>query len=129
MAGVERRADTTAKADTTVKKVDSRSSPRGAMGQTHLVSGKQVALRYWTEDPGEGEQTRREYETVGYVLQGRAELEVEGQTLRLEPGDAWLVPPGARHRYQILERFEALEATSPPAHVGGRDAPAGDGGA
>jgi len=55
------------------------------------------------------------------VIAGRAELTLEGQTLRLEPGDAWLVPAGAAHAYRILEPFTAVEATAPPAHVHGRD--------
>ena len=65
--------------------------------------------------------TERDYETVGYVISGRAELDLEGQTVRLEPGDSWLVPAGARHTYRILEPFTAVEATAPPAQVHGRD--------
>jgi mannose-6-phosphate isomerase-like protein (cupin superfamily) len=107
--------------DTTVKKIDSRHSPRGAMGELHLVSGKRVSMRLWREGPGAKPATTREYETVGYVISGIAELVVEGQTVRLEPGNSWLVPPDARHEYRILEAFEAIEATSPPAHVRGRD--------
>lgn len=110
--------------DTTIKKVDSKHSPRGRLGEIHLVSGKTVALRLWEEEPGEQQESTRPYETVGFVIRGRAELSVEDQSVRLEPGDSWLVPAGARHHYRVLERFEAVEATSPPAHVHGRDAPA-----
>jgi quercetin dioxygenase-like cupin family protein len=39
----------------------------------------------------------------------------------LEPGDSWIVPKGASHTYKVLEPFTAVEATSPPAHVGDRD--------
>jgi mannose-6-phosphate isomerase-like protein (cupin superfamily) len=110
-------------ADTTIEKVDSRHSPHGRLGEICLVSGKRAALRLWREDPCEKQASTRTYETLGYVLRGRAELVVEGQVVRLEPGDSWLVPSGARHQYRILERFEAIEATSPPAHVHGRDEP------
>jgi quercetin dioxygenase-like cupin family protein len=58
---------------------------------------------------------------VGFVISGTAELEIEGQTVSLVAGDSWLVPEGASHRYNILERFTAVEATSPPAEVHGRD--------
>ncbi len=110
-------------AETTIKKVSSAHSPRGAMGQKYLVSGKSVSMRLWErEQPGEPKPpTRREYETIGYVIEGRAELHLEGQLLRLEPGDSWLVPKGAEHTYKILEPFTAVEATSPPSHVHGRD--------
>lgn len=110
--------------DTTIKKVDSKYSPRGRRGEIHLVSGKTVSLRLWREEPGEKQESTRPYETVGYVISGRAVLSVGEQSVQLEPGDSWLVPSGARHRYRVLERFEAVEATSPPAHVHGRDAPA-----
>ena len=108
--------------DATVKKVSSRTSPRGDMGQTYLTSGKRVSMRLWQrEEPHPMPMTERDYETVGYVISGRAELELEGQTVRLEPGDSWLVPAGARHTYRILEPLTAVEATAPPAQVHGRD--------
>ena len=109
--------------DTTVKKVSSAQSPEGGMGQVYLASGKRVAMRLWRdEQPGADKPSaRREYETVGYVIAGRAELTVQGQTLRLEPGDSWLVPAGAEHAYRVLEPFTAVEATAPPAQVHGRD--------
>lgn len=108
--------------DTTVTKVSSANSPRGAMGQKYLASGVKVAMRLWEESPQDDKElTARDYETVGYVIDGRAELELEGQILKLEPGDCWVVPSGARHRYRILERLTAVEATSPPAQAHGRD--------
>jgi quercetin dioxygenase-like cupin family protein len=115
--------------DTTVKKVSAAHSPKGEMGQKYLASGKRVSMRLWRtgpQDPEEG-PSRREYETVGYVLEGRAELQLEGQSIKLEPGDSWLVPPGAEHRYVASEPFVALEATAPPAQVHGRDDPPGQG--
>ncbi len=112
--------------DTTVKKVDSRYSPHGPDGEVYLESGKHVAMRLWNEQPGaEKPATTRDYETVGYVIRGRADLEIEGQLIRLEPGNSWVVPKGAQHRYRILEDFIAVEATSPPYHVHGRDKQAG----
>jgi quercetin dioxygenase-like cupin family protein len=111
--------------DSTIKKVQAETAPRGADGQRYLVSGKRVSMRLWRDEaPGEAKPaTRRDYETVGYVIGGRAELELEGQTIRLEPGDCWLVPADAEHRYRILEPFTAIEATAPPAQVHGRDQP------
>ena len=58
---------------------------------------------------------------MGYVISGRAELDIEGQMLKLKAGDSWLVPAGAIHQYTILEPFTAVEATAPPAEVHGRD--------
>jgi hypothetical protein len=61
--------------DTTVKKVSGASSPKGAMGQVYLASGKRVSMRLWRdEEPQAKGAVRRDYETVGYVIAGRAEL-------------------------------------------------------
>jgi len=105
--------------DSTIKKVEAASSPRGDLGQKYLV----VSMRLWVLEPGsKGEAaTSREYETVGYVIAGHAKLDLEGQTLNLKAGDSWLVPAGATHEYTILEPFTAVEATAPPAEVHGRD--------
>jgi quercetin dioxygenase-like cupin family protein len=109
--------------DTSVQKVKSKFSPKGKMGQKYLASGIHVSMRIWEEEqPGEAKpETARDYETVGYVISGRAELHLEGQMALLEPGDSWVVPKGASHSYRILEPFTAVEATSPPSAVHGRD--------
>ena len=109
--------------DTSVMKVNSKFSPRGEMGQKYLASGITLAMRLWDEEePSEPkEPTSRAYETVGYVIAGRAELHTEGQMVLLEAGDSWSVPKGASHTYRILEPFTAVEATHPPAQVHDRD--------
>ena len=109
-------------ADTTINKVSSGSSPTGPDGQVYLASGKRVSMRMWkNEEPHDKEPVRREYETVGFVISGRAELTLEGQTIKLETGDSWLVPAGSEHNYKIVDTFTAIEATAPPAQVHGRD--------
>ncbi|HZU84645.1 MAG TPA: cupin domain-containing protein [Polyangiaceae bacterium] len=109
--------------DTTVTKIDSSHSPRGPAGQKYLASGVRVSMRFWEESPGSTseEDVARDYEVVGYVLEGRAELHSEGQLVVLAPGDSYVVPRGARHHYRILEPLRAVEATAPPALVHGRD--------
>ena len=111
--------------DTTIKKVNAKTSPKGEMGQTYLVSGTSMSMRMWNaEEPSEAKpEEAREYETVGYVISGKAELHLEGQKIVLEEGDSWLVPKGASHTYNILEAFTAVEATHPPARVDNRDEP------
>jgi quercetin dioxygenase-like cupin family protein len=111
--------------DTTIKKIDSRHSPKGDMGQTYLASGVSLAMRLWQEEqPGQEKPVQsRPYETVGYVIEGQAKLYLGEQAVILNKGDSWVVPKGAEHRYEILETFTAVEATHPPAHVEGRDHP------
>ncbi|KLU07347.1 transcriptional control [Rhodopirellula islandica] len=97
---------------------------QGAMGQIYLATGKHVALRRWEESPGVfSKPTTRDYEAVGYLLEGALELELDGGTAQLSVGDSWLVPAGAIHRYRVLKPIVAIEATSPPARFGDRDKP------
>ena len=109
--------------DQSVNKVSSQYSPRGEMGQKYLASGIHISMRLWELLPPAPPTsfTQRDYETVGYVIRGRANLEIEGQILSLTAGDSWIVPKGSSHRYEILETFAAVEATTPPAQVHGRD--------
>ena len=109
--------------NTSVTKVSSGSSPKGTMGQKYLASGVSTAMRMWDdEQPGEAKKAEaRDYETVGYVIKGTAELQIEGQTVTLQAGDSWVVNKGQSHTYRILESFTAVEATTPPARSHGRD--------
>ena len=108
--------------DKSVMKVSARTAPKGAMGQKYLASGVHLSMRMWeNEQPGDQKETQRDYETLGYVISGKAELLLEGQKLLLEPGDSWLVPKNATHSYKIIESFTAIESTCPPAFAKGRD--------
>lgn len=108
--------------DTSIKKLDTSKSPKQG-SEKFLVSGKGVSMRMWeNEEPGQNKPAvSRPYETVGYVLKGKAELHSEGQVVQLNAGDAYMVPKGAEHTYKILETFSAIEATSPPSQVHGRE--------
>ena len=105
--------------DKSITKVSSAHAPKGRFGQKYLASGIHISIRLWErEPPTEAKsQTARDYE----VLEGKAELHIEGQLVLLEKGDSWVVPKGSRHTYKIIKTFTAVEATSPPAEVHGRD--------
>ena len=110
--------------DKSITKVGAATAPRGPMGQKYLASGIRLSMRIWERESPDTQpkaETTANYETAGYVIAGRAELHIEGQVVDLEPGDSWIVPKGSRHSYKILEAFTALEATTPPAEVHGRD--------
>lgn len=111
--------------DETVKKVDASASPTGELGQEYLVSGTQVALRRWNQQQpgGDAVDHAREYETVGYVIEGRVRLHLGADRVELGPGESWLVPAGAEHHYEIIEPLTAIEATAPPARSDDRDQP------
>lgn len=109
--------------DRSITKVSSGYSPKGAKGQKYLAAGVKISMRLWEDElPGDLKPpSRRAYETIGYVIKGRAELHLEGQMVLLETGDSWVVSEGAEHAYKILESFTAVEVTCPPAEFHGRD--------
>lgn len=81
-----------------------------------------MAMRLWDEQPGDGQNksvSANTYETLGYVLEGRAEITVEDKTITVEPGMSWVIPEGMEHSYKILEHFRAVEATHPSARGDG----------
>ena len=109
-------------AESSLTKVNAKSSPKGSMGQKYLAAGVSRQCACGRTKPGkEKPASERDYETVGYVIKGRAELHLGPQLVLLEPGDSWVVPRGANHSYRILEPFTAVEATHPPAFVHARD--------
>jgi mannose-6-phosphate isomerase-like protein (cupin superfamily) len=96
-------------------KVSRGEAARGDDGEVLLAKGQQVFLRLWDgEEPTDDKPLhRRDYEVVGYVISGRAELVMGGETVALEAGDSWVVPAGTEHTYRILQTFTALEAVAP----------------
>lgn len=113
--------------DASITKVSARTAPVGQMGQKYLAAGVRLSMRLWENEPPGPRQplTRRPYEVIGFCIRGTARLHLEGQLILLSPGDCWVIPKGAEHAYEVVETFTAVEATTPPAEVHGRDQPVG----
>ena len=103
-----------------ISKVEPGAATTGAAGELQLAQGTSVGMRLWDQEPPGDDKpvSRRPYETVGYVLSGRAQLTVAGEKTMLTPGSSWVVPKDAVHTYRIIEAFTAVEANSPPAGAG-----------
>ena len=99
-------------------KTAAADAPSGADGSIRLAGGKSVAMRMWRNEKPDAPKpsASRPYETVGYVIAGRAELHCGDSVTELAAGDSWIVPRDVEHTYRILETFSAIEATAPPAH-------------
>lgn len=103
-----------------IRKVSSKGAEACPTGEVLLATGSAMAMRMWQdEEPQEKAPHRSPYETIGYVVAGRADLIVDGEMTTLEPGDSYLVPANAEHSYRIVETFTAVECTSPPAIAAG----------
>jgi hypothetical protein len=69
--------------DKSVTKVSAATAPRGPMGQKYLASGIRLSMRLWEGESPDTEskaETEANYETVGYVIVGRAELHIEAKS-------------------------------------------------
>lgn len=65
-----------------------------------------------------GQATERHYhrasEEIYFVLEGEGELEIDGERRTVTPGDAVLIPRGARHEITALGPLRFLCCCSPP---------------
>ncbi len=63
-----------------------------------LVYGKELMLVHWTIRAGTvfGAHTHP-FEQAGYLLKGRMQMIVGGESSELSPGSAYLVPAGIEH--------------------------------
>ena len=103
---------------THIEIIDAEHTRKSKTGERHLARGELLSMRMWDSEPAgiEKKPMRRDYETVGYVISGRAEVIVEGEAAMLTPGTSWVVPKGAEHTYEIFEAFTAIECNSPPTN-------------
>jgi mannose-6-phosphate isomerase-like protein (cupin superfamily) len=64
-----------------------------------------------------GQATERHYhrasEEIYFVLEGEGELEIDGERRKVTPGDAALIPPGARHEITAVGPLRFLCCCSP----------------
>lgn len=89
-------------------------------GKADLVRGERIGLRKWTaqrgastDDPHAARRYVCQHEAACFCIAGTADLRIEGQLLKIAPGDSWILPPGSEHTYTVTSQapFEALEAT------------------
>lgn len=52
-------------------------------------------------------------EQTGYLVSGRLELTIGGETFAVAAGDSWSIPGGVPHGAEVLEDAVAIEVFSP----------------
>lgn len=57
---------------------------------------------------------RHPHEQCGYVISGKYELMVEGETWTLSSGDSYAIPGNKRHSFKVLEAGEVVDVFTPP---------------
>lgn len=65
-----------------------------------------------------GSATQRHYHKVAeefyFILEGAGEMEIDGETRAVSPGDAILIPPGAWHTIRANSALRFLCCCAPP---------------
>ena len=65
-----------------------------------------------------GSATQRHYHKLSeefyFILEGAGEIEIDGETRPVRPGDAILIPPGAWHTIRAIEPLRFLCCCAPP---------------
>jgi mannose-6-phosphate isomerase-like protein (cupin superfamily) len=65
-----------------------------------------------------GQATERHYhartEEIYFLLEGEGDLEIDGERRSVGPGDAILIPPGARHQIRADSPLRFLCCCAPP---------------
>ena len=85
----------------------------GGYEVVHRSPGLELGV-YVLVAPEPDRQQPHEDDEVYVVLEGRGTLEVEGQSLSLEQGDAAFVAAGAEHRFTGYEGLAVLVVFSQP---------------
>jgi mannose-6-phosphate isomerase-like protein (cupin superfamily) len=91
------------------------STIRSILDRTNAPVEKQ-SLAEATMAPGQS--TERHYhklcEEFYFLLEGTAQMEIGGETRDVGPGDAILIPPGARHQITAKSDLRFLCCCAPP---------------
>jgi mannose-6-phosphate isomerase-like protein (cupin superfamily) len=85
----------------------------GGYEVVHTSPGLEVGV-YVLVAPEPDRQTAHADDEIYVVLDGRGELTVEGETVKLEQGQAAFVPAGADHRFTGYEGLSVLVVFSRP---------------
>jgi quercetin dioxygenase-like cupin family protein len=89
----------------------------GRNGERLMARGRRVALRRWERDPA-GERSippDERNEHVAYVESGVLIVTIaDDPPAELHPGDSFVVPVGARHRFEVLAPATVIEAVCRP---------------
>lgn len=82
------------------------------------VGARQVEVLHGTIQPGEGASRHAHpgIEQVAYILDGEAEVEIDGETARVGPGDCCFFPADTMHKLVVVgdRALKVLVVYTPP---------------
>jgi len=81
----------------------------------NLATGNSMMICEFTFDAQVAIPTHSHpHEQVGYVVHGRVNMTIAGETSELGPGDSYFAPPGVPHSAITLEPTVIVDTFSPP---------------
>jgi mannose-6-phosphate isomerase-like protein (cupin superfamily) len=83
----------------------------------HSSPGLEIGV-YVLVAPEPDRQQPHEVDEVYFVLEGRGALEIEGETVELQHGQAVFVPAGADHRFTGYEQMSVLVTFAGSSGIG-----------
>ncbi len=89
---------------------------------TVLGSGKMVNAMHWST-PAHTISPSHEHpeEQIGYVVKGRIEVTIAGETAVLKAGDCYFIAGNMPHHFRLLEDSEVIDIFSPPRPIPEKD--------
>jgi len=91
------------------------STIRSVLDRTNAPVAKQ-SLAEATMNPGQVNERHHHKvcEEFYFLLEGTALMDIDGETRDVAPGDAILIPPGARHQITAKSKLRFLCCCAPP---------------
>jgi mannose-6-phosphate isomerase-like protein (cupin superfamily) len=90
-----------------IQRVKERLAERGGYEAVHATPGLEIGV-YVLVAPEPDRQSPHDDDEVYIVLEGRGTLDVEGERIELQEGNAVFVPAGAEHRFSGYESLSVL---------------------
>jgi quercetin dioxygenase-like cupin family protein len=82
--------------------------------KARFIHSQNMSLVYWDFEPGAGmTEHAHPHEQILNLLEGSFELNVGGQTLRLDSGSVLIIPPHVPHSGKALTACRALDVFYP----------------
>ena len=85
----------------------------GVKRKTLASGGGMMTVQFDFDKDSVGYLHTHPHEQVGYVVKGRFEITLEGETTIIEAGDTYYVPSGAEHGVVALEEGVLLDVFTP----------------
>ena len=97
--------------------VDSTAEPLPGVRLAQLAAGERMSLQHFDIDPGASVEVHsHHHEQLGFLVSGVLDFIVDGEPVRVEPGDSYVIPGDEPHGAENPgdEPAVGVELFSPP---------------